>query len=163
MEQTTNTTKKKKVLTKKSIVQKKYLFKTLMYVGLFMPMFILACVKFDEYFATNKDSFSVAAGGFLIAIFTGLLAKVGIKNLHKLISASFFVAIVWCLSSIFRDFLLISSMFWLGIAIYSIFEIPANYYTKILDTWTDEEIRQTIRTQNTSEEDTSVGDEYGQI
>ena len=163
MERTTNK-KEKKVLSKKYLIIRKYTFRTAMYLGLFMPMFILACVKFDEYFATNKDSFSVAAGGILIAIFTALLAKVGIKKLHKLISATFFLAIVWCLNSIIRDFLVISTMFWIGIAIFSIFEIPASYYTKLLDTWNDEEVRMVVRKNtNENDEETTGEDNYGDL
>lgn len=161
MEQTVinETPKKKKQLNKKSLIIKKYTFKTLMYVGLFTPMFILGCVNFNKYFATNKDSFSVAAGGVLMAIFTVLLAKIGIKKLHKIISASFVVGIIWCLNSIIKDFLTISIMFWLGIAIYSIFEIPNNYYTRLLDTWNDESVRMAVRKTKNNEDD----DNYGEI
>lgn len=168
MEQTTinETPKKKKQLNKKSLIIKKYTFLSSMYVGLFLPMFILGCVNFDKYFSTNKDSFSVAAGGILMAIFTALLAKIGIKKLHKVISASFVVAIIWCLNSIIKDFLVISCMFWLGIVIYSIFEIPANYYTKLLDTWNDESIRMDVRNSKRSEakeNNSGENDDYGQI
>lgn len=171
MEQTTNTTtKKKKKLTKKSLIKRKYFFKTLMYFGLFLPMFILACAKFNDYFATNKDSFSVASGGILIAIFTLLLVKVGIKKMHKLVTTTFLIAIIWCFNSIIKDFLLIACMFWIGMFIYSILEVPANYYSKLLDTWNDEEIRMTVR-RNPEEdeskkentiEDSNI-DDYGEI
>ncbi len=157
MEQTT----KKKVLSKKNLIVKKYTFRIAMYVGLFLPMFILGCVNFDKYFATNKDSFSVASGGILMAIFTVLLAKVGIKKLHKLISATFMVAIIWCLNSIISDFLIIACMFWVGVAIYSVLEIPASHYTKLLDTWNDEEVRMYVRTKP-NEEDIKE-DDYGEI
>ena len=156
--------KKKKVMSKKSLIFKKYLFKTLMYAGLFTPMFVLACVNFNKYFATNKDSFSVASGGILIAIFTILLAKIGIKKLHKIITATFLVAIVWCLNSIIKDFLIISVMFWIGIAIYSIFEIPSNYYSKLLNTWNDEEVRMAVRKESKNEiKEDKEEDIYGEI
>ena len=169
MEQTTNRKEKKK-LNKKAILFKKYTFKVLMYFGLFLPMFILACVKFDDYFATNKDSFSVASGGILLAIFTLLLVKVGIRRLHKLITATFIVAIIWCLNSIISDFLIISCMFWIGFAIFSIFEIPASYYDKMLNTWNDEEIRVSVIKQPEEKEEETIekeetieADNYGEI
>lgn len=166
MEQTTNKKVKRK-LNKKAIIIKKYTFRVLMYFGLFLPMFILACVKFDDYFATNKDSFSVASGGILLAIFTLLLVKVGIRRLHKLITATFVVAIIWCLNSIISDFLIISCMFWIGFAIFSIFEIPASYYEKMLNTWNDEEIRVSVRKEpeetEEKEEEIIEADNYGEI
>ena len=164
MEQTTEVKKEKKprVLTKKNLIIKKYALLVSMYVGLFLPMFVLGCVNFDKYFATNKDSFSVASGGILMAIFTALLAKIGIKKLHKLISASFIVAIIWCLNSIISDFLVISIMFWIGIAIYSIIEIPYQYYSKLLNTWNDEEVRMYVRTKDKKVENNEEED-YGQI
>ena len=160
-------TKKEKVITKKGLIIKKYTFKSLMYIGLFLPMFVLFCVNYDKYFATNKDSFSVASGGVLMAIFTALLARIGIKKLHKLISASFVVAIIWCLHSIIQDFLVIACMFWIGIAIYSIFEMPNDYYTKLLDTWNDEETRMIVRKKHfdkkVKENNGEESDDYGQI
>lgn len=163
MEQTTEVKKEKKprVLTKKSLVIRKYTLLVSMYVGLFLPMFILGCVNFDKYFATNKDSFSVASGGILMAIFTVLLAKIGIKKMHKLISASFVVTIIWCLNSIISDFLVISIMFWIGIAIFSVIEIPCQYYCKLLDTWNDEEVRMYVRTKDKKRE--IEEDNYGEI
>ena len=61
-------------------------------------------------------------------------------------------------------------MFWIGMFIYSILEVPANYYSKLLDTWNDEEIRMTVR-RNTEEDENekentienSNIDDYGEI
>ena len=164
--ETNATPKKRKQLNKKSLVIKKYTFLSLTYVGLFLPMFILGCVNFDKYFTTNKDSFSVAAGGFLMIIFSVILIKVGIKKLHRVVTASFIVAIIICLNSIIKDFLVISCMFWIGIVLYSIFEIPATYYTKLLATWDDESIRMDVRNSKRSEaneNNSGENDDYGQI
>ncbi len=55
-------------------------------------------------------------------------------------------------------------MFWIGIAIYSIFEIPSNYYSKLLNTWNDEEVRMAVRKESKNEiKEDKEEDIYGEI
>lgn len=137
--------KEKKELDKKTLIIRKYLFKSLALLGLFLPMFILVCVKWDVYFTENTHAWSVGIGGIMVAFFTILLCKVGFKKMHPVAWAIFLVLIVQCFYSIIQDARPISYVFLVGVIIYTIFDTPSKYYSKLLGIWNDEEIREQVR------------------
>lgn len=163
----------KKQITKKGLFVKQLTFYIIGFICLFTPLIILSIVNFDKWFASNKDAFSVGAGGFLVAIFTVLLVKVGFKKLHKMVWFSFMLLIIFCLNSIIQDALVICFVSWIGVGLFSIFEVPAKHYKRLYLTWTDEEVRVEARKDKITNENVNNDEnqetreeeqlEYGQI
>lgn len=132
---------KKKEITRKYLWTRTILFFSIAYIGLFTPLIIYGGVNFDKYFVTNKDGFSVAIGGMILAIYFAVLIKVGIKRINGFLSATIFLIVVYCLNSIIKDMLPLTLMFWCGVCIYTIFAIPGKHYKERLDIWDRELIR----------------------
>lgn len=149
--------KQEKILNKTSLFKRKWFFKILSMIALFLPMVLLVIIRRKVYFVENTNAYSVGIGGIIVIIFTILLCKVGFKKMHPVAWAGFIVAIVQCFYSIIQDIRPISWAFFIGVALYSILSIPTNYYTKILDTWVDEEVRTVVREQKRKTEENIGG------
>lgn len=142
---------KKKELNKRNLFIKKWTFKILSFVGLFLPMVLLVLIRRKTYITENPHAWSIGVGGIAIVFFTILLCKVGFKKLHPVAWAIFIVLIIQCFYSIIQDIRPISYVFATGVALYSIFEIPMKYYTRLYGIWTDEEVRMVVRKEHKKE------------
>ena len=132
---------KKKEITRKYLLKRVFIYYTVAYIGLFLPLIIYACINFNKYFVTNKDGISVAVGGIVMAIYFAVLIKVGIKRINGFLSATVFLLVIYCFNSIIKDMLPITLMFWLGVGVYTIFAIPGKHYKYQLNVWDNELIR----------------------
>lgn len=113
----------------------KYLFWTLAFVGLFLPITIYIGVNYKIFF-TKKESISIAVGGSLSFVAIALLIKIGFKKINAVWWAGFLVAIAYCFDSIMEHMLAITCMIFLGTLIFTIFKLPAMYFSKRLETFT---------------------------
>lgn len=129
----------------KKLIILKYVFYAISYICLFTPMLVLCIVNKDTYFVKNKSGWSVAFGGALSVLFAILLAKVGFKKINKALTASMFLVIIWCFESIINDLLAVAFCYWLGIVLFTVFELPAKHYANNLKIYNAEYIKDTAR------------------
>lgn len=134
-------------MSKKKIKSLKNLFSFIAYVLLFLPLGIWVALNADKYFV-HKSGMSVGMGAIMAVLFIILLLKYGFKKFNKVFWISFLLAIVACLNTIVEDLLPITFFAWIGVILFSIFEIPINYYRKKYNTYEDEETRTYVRNNN---------------
>ena len=130
---------------RKSLRRKKLLFYAIAYICLLTPMLTLCIINRDVYFVKNKGGFSVGLGGMMSGVFIVSLMKTGFKKLNKAMSASMLLVIVWCFETIINDLLAIVFCYWLGIMLFTVFEIPAKHYKNNLTIYNNEVIKDTAR------------------
>lgn len=120
-------------------------FLGLAWIGLLTPIGIWIGINFDKYIV-QKSGFSVTTGGALAVLFVVLLLKYGIKKFGKVFWMTLLLAIVYCLDTIISDALPLTFFTWLGAILFSVFEMPKNYFKRKLNVYVDEEIREDART-----------------
>ena len=121
------------------------IFYAISYICLLTPLLVLCIINRDAYFVRNKSGLSVAFGGMLSVLFAVLLMKQGLKKINKALSATMLLVIVWCLQSIINDMLAVVFCYWLGICLFTIFEIPAKHYHKDLRVYHEVAIKDVAR------------------
>lgn len=137
-------------MSKKKFKQGYYAFLTVAWVGMFAPITVWICMNLDKYFV-HKSGMTVGMGGILAALFVVLLLKYGIKRFGPVFWMGLLFAISYCLESIITDIVPLSLCAFIGSLIFAVFSLPAKHFKKKLDTYTDEEIRQVVRTQPKTE------------
>lgn len=125
----------------------KYLFLTLAYVCLFLPLFIICIVYREEFFHKNVEGFTVGMGGILAVVYFAVLFKVGFKKIHPTVTCGVLILISYCLQTILNRAVVLSIGLFVGVAVYSILMIPEKYFAKMLETYIDEEVREGVRTR----------------
>lgn len=132
-------------MSKKKFKKWYYLFLGLAWIGLLTPISIWIGINFDKYIV-QKSGFSVTTGGALAVLFVVLLLKYGIKKFGKVFWMTLLLMIVCCLDTIISDALPLTFFTWLGAILFSVFEMPKNYFKRKLNVYVDEEIREDART-----------------
>lgn len=144
-------------MSKKKLVFLKFLFITLSYAGLFLPLIIMFGMNWDKYIV-QKEGLSVSFGGMTFCLMLILAMKFGFKKFNELFWSTLLLITIYSLNSIIQDALPLTFCFWLGTVIYKIFEIPMNYYKKrcatIIEetdrTYTRERVKKEIQNQEES-------------
>lgn len=113
------------------------IFLIVAYISLFMPLGILIIAKHNEYFV-NVNGFKVTTGGCLAIVMVALAFSMGFKKLHKTIWATLLLAMVWFTQDILDHATPIIFCFWLGVVLFSIFEIPYSYFKKRFNNYVDQ-------------------------
>lgn len=140
-------------MSKKKFRKWYFLFLGLAWIGLLAPLSIWVGINFEKYIV-QKSGFSVTTGGILAVLFVVLLLKYGIKKFGKVFWMTMLLMIVYCLNTIIVDALPLTFFTWLGALLYSVFEVPKNYFKNKLNVYVDEEIRTEAR--NTTTENTET-------
>lgn len=122
-------------MSSKKIRLFKYLFWTLAYLGLFLPICVYIGVNYKDFF-TKKETLSIAVGGIMAIIAIILLIKVGFKKINQVWWAAMLVVISYCLDTVMEHMLYISCMIFIGTLVFAIFKEPAIYFSKRLETFT---------------------------
>lgn len=121
-----------------------YLFLILAWIGLLTPVGIWIGMNFDKYII-QKSGFTVSVGGILAVLYIILLLKYGLKKFGKIFWMTFLLIIVICLDTIIADALPLTFFTWIGVVLYTILEMPAKFFKKKLETYVNEEIRESAR------------------
>ena len=117
------------------------IFASIAYVGLFAPISYLLFRNWDVYFTKNEGALSVGLGGVLVLLTIVLLLKYGFKKFKPIFWSSILFVSVFCLQSIIVDLVAITFFVLIGVAWFTIFEIPMKHYKKLLSSYTDESVR----------------------
>jgi hypothetical protein len=117
------------------------LFTTLAYGGLFAPITTLLIMNRDVYFIKNESSLSVSLGGILVLLTIVLLMKYGVKKIKPIFWAGILFVITYCLDSIIKDLVSITFFVLIGVSIFTIFQMPMNHFKRLLNSYTDEQVR----------------------
>lgn len=125
----------------------KYLFLTLAYTCLFLPIFVICIVYREEFFHKNVEGFTVGMGGILAIVYVAILFKIGFKKIHPTISCGILTLVCYCLQTILNRAVVLSIGLTVGVALYSIFMLPEKHFAKMLETYIDEEVREGVRTR----------------
>lgn len=113
------------------------IFGFLAYFCLFFPTLILVAVRHKQYFV-QVNGFKTTMG-FSVAILTiVLLFTVGFKKIGKIIWVTLLLVAVWGLDAIMKDALPLSFTLWLGVILFTIFELPFNYFKKRNSNYVDQ-------------------------
>jgi len=134
--------------TKKKYRKFKWLFYSFAWIALFTPLLTLIIVNHKEYL-TMKSGWSLSFGGVLVVLYVVLLLKVGIPKIHKVAWVGMLLVIVVALDKVLDNIQVLTLMAFIGTCGYSIFEIPAKYFAKRLDTYVNEEDRMIAREEIT--------------
>lgn len=144
-------------MSKKKYRKFYFLFLILSWICLFTPILIVIIINWDRYFI-QKSGWSVGMGGVLAVLLVVLLLKYGSKKFNRIFWSTAFLIVVICLNSIIQDALILSFTFWLGTLLFTILEIPTNYFKKRYDIYneaiTREEAKEEYRQQK--EVDTDI-------
>jgi hypothetical protein len=131
-------------MSKKKFKKWYLFFLVLAWVGLLTPISVWVGINFDKY-VMNKSGFSVTTGGALAVLFIVLLLKYGIKKFGKVFWMTLLLMIIYCLDTIIADALPLTFFTWIGALLFSLFEMPKNYFKHKLNVYVDEEIREDAR------------------
>lgn len=131
-------------MSKKKFKKWYVFFLVLAWVGLLTPISVWVGINFDKY-VMNKSGFSVTTGGALAVLFIVLLLKYGIKKFGKVFWMTLLLMIIYCLDTIIADALPLTFFTWIGALLFSLFEMPKNYFKHKLNVYVDEEIREDAR------------------
>lgn len=117
------------------------LFLIIAYGGLFAPITYLLIANWDIYFAKNESAFNVSLGGILVLLAIVLLMKYGVKKFKPIFWSGLLFVITFCLDSIIKDLVAITFFVLIGVAWFTIFQMPLKHYKKLLGAYTDETVR----------------------
>lgn len=137
-------------MSKKSLRTWYWLFAILSWIALLTPISIWIGINFEKY-VVQKSGVSVTVGGILAVLFVVLLLKYGIKKFGKVFWMSMLLVIVYCLNTIIADMLPLTFFTWLGALMHSVLDIPAKYFKRKLEVYTNEEVRVVARNTTTTE------------
>lgn len=127
-------------MSKKKISLLFILFAILSYGGLFFPILFYIVKKWDTFFV-HKEGMTVSLGFILCAIMVVLLTRVGFKNIKGIIWATLFMITITCLNPIIAQLKYLSFVFWIGVVVFTIFEMPMSYFKGLLKSYVDEGVR----------------------
>lgn len=137
-------------MSKKSLRTWYVIFLILSWIALLTPISVWIGINFDKY-VVQKSGVSVTIGGILAVLFVVLLLKYGIKKFGKVFWMSLLLVIVYCLDTIIADMLPLTFFTWLGALMYSLLDLPAKYFKRKLEVYTNEEVRVVARNTATTE------------
>lgn len=127
-------------MSKKKISLLFILFAILSYVGLFLPITFYIIKQWDTFFI-HKEGMTVSLGFILCSIMVVLLTRIGFKKIKGIIWATLFMISVVCLNPVIAQLKNLSFVFWIGVVIFTIFEMPMSYFKGLLKSYVDEGVR----------------------
>ena len=147
-------------MSKKKLRLLKYLFMTLSYVGLFLPLVIMFCINWNKYIV-QREGLAVTFGGVTFCFMVVLATRVGIKKFNSVFWSTLMLIVVYSLNSIIQDLLPLTFCFWIGTIVYKILEMPTNYYKKRLRIVLEEidrtYTRETVKKEIAKEQEKTIG------
>lgn len=117
------------------------IFFVLAYGGLFAPITYLLIENWDIYFIKNESAFSVSMGGIFVLLTIIMLIKYGFKKIKPIFWSGMLFIITYCLDSIIKDLVSITFFVLIGVALFTIFQMPMNHFKRLLTSYTDEQTR----------------------
>ena len=132
-------------MSKKKMRFWKYFFEALSYIMLFLPILIICIVYKDEFFTRNVGGITVGLGGALAIVYFCVLIKIGFQKINPIITTAVLMLVMYCLQTILNRGFILSVGLFAGVVAFEILQMPYKYFTKLVDVYVSEEVREYVR------------------